>query len=264
MARGTTCATALAARRDKTEELLLNLAATRSTTERNALIDELVELNIDLSDSIAHQYANRGIERDDLVQVARMGLLLAVTRYRPGSGPSFVAYAVPTIRGELKRYFRDHGWTVRPPRRIQELRGRLRVRREHLEQSLGRSASTHELADDLGVDPRELEECATAGSNFRPVSLEATLADGDSTLGARLGDVDADLERIPELLGLRAELARLGSRERRILAWRFEEGCTQSEIGQRLGVSQMQVSRIISSVLARLRDALEPQPAFAA
>lgn len=245
-------------RRQLTEKLLLQLAGTPHPDDRLPLVERIVDLNLDLADGLARQYANRGLDLDDLTQVARIGLLLAVKRFRPGVGPSFSAFAIPTIRGELRRHFRDHGWVVRPPRRLQELRARARSQREELEQQLGRTPSSVDLAEALAVDPKEIQQCDAADSGFHPLSLEATLDEDDTPAVARLKDDSEELEMLPDLLALRRELANLSERELRVLKWRFTEGLTQSEIGVRLGVSQMQVSRILSATLARLRHALTP------
>ena len=222
----------------------------------------LVEGHLGLADSLARQYAHRGVDLDDLVQVARLGLLLAAVRFRPECGESFPAFAVPTIRGELKRHFRDHGWMVRPPRRVQELRARARSARQDLEQRCGHAPSTAELAEELHVDPTALEECASADTSYSPLSLDATTANHDAPLAERLGAEASELEGLADVLTLRRELRHLTPRERRIVSWRFADGLTQSEIGERLGVSQMQVSRILSGILARLRSALDPAAAL--
>ena len=218
---------------------------------------ELVEEHLGLADSLARQYAHRGVDLDDLVQVARLGLLLAAERYRPGAGNSFAAFAVPTIRGELRRHFRDQGWMVRPPRRVQEMRARLRSVRQELEQRCGHAPSTAELAEELDVAPAEIDECASADTSFAPLSLDATPSGRGLPLAERLGAEPSELEGLVDVLTLRRELRHLTPRERRVVEWRFAEGLTQSEIGERLGVSQMQVSRILAGVLARLRSALD-------
>lgn len=261
MARGTT-RTSVTTREQRTEELLHTLADSTSETDREAITAELVELNLGLCDALANRYANRGADRDDLVQVARLALLMAVRRYRHTEGRSFVAFAVPTISGELKRHFRDHCWVVRPPRRIQELRARANRQRQVLEQTLGRSATTDELVAELGVDAELLHESRAADGSYRPWSLDAPLdADGDNTLGATLADAGNDIERIADRLALQRALSGLTRRDQMVLRWRFEDGCTQGEIGSRLGISQMQVSRIIRRILGQARAALSaPEP----
>lgn len=244
--------------RPDVDAALAVLADTRSPDRRQELIELVVQAHLALADGLARQYAHRGVDLDDLTQVARLGLLLAVERFRPSEGASFPAFAVPTIRGELKRYFRDHGWVVRPPRRVQELRARARTTRQELEQAHGHAPSLEEMAQALEVSPDELEECAVADTSFTPLSLDATTVTQDVPLTERLGGEASALEGLADVLTLREELKDLSSRERWVVYWRFVDGLTQSEIGGRLGVSQMQVSRILSGILRRLRLALEP------
>ncbi|MFT4110005.1 sigma-70 family RNA polymerase sigma factor [Propionicimonas sp.] len=265
MARGpktTSSVTAVPTSRElRTDALLEFLASCTDESERAAVTEELVELNLGLCDALANRYAHRGADRDDLVQVARVALVLAVRRFRPAEGRSFVAFAVPTITGEIKRYFRDHCWVVRPPRRIQELRARASQHGQQLEQRLGRRASTAELVCELGVDAQLVREATAADGSYRPWSLDAPLdGEGEMTFGATLAE-DADTDRLVDRIALQRALAGLSRREQLVLKWRFEDGCTQSEIGRRLGVSQMQVSRILRRSLDRARDALsEDEP----
>lgn len=249
-------------REQQTEELLGRLAECVSELEREAITAELVELNLGLADAIANRYSNRGADRDDLVQVARMALLLAVRRFRPAQGGSLVAFAVPTITGEVKRYFRDHCWVVRPPRRVQELRARASQHRQRLEQTLGRAATIEELVAAIGVDAAQVRECTTADGSYRPWSLDASFdADAEFSLGSTLADGSDSIERVVDRLTLQRALVGLSRRDRQVLVWRFEEGCTQGEIGRRLGISQMQVSRVIGRILGQAREALsEPEP----
>jgi RNA polymerase sigma-B factor len=262
MARGHSTTTDVTAREQRTESLLATLAEAATESEREAITAELVELNLGLCDALAHRYANRGADRDDLIQVARLALFMAVRRYRPEAGRSFAAFAVPTITGELKRYFRDHCWVVRPPRRIQELRARVSRQGQYLEQSLGRSATTAELVEELEVDEGLLRESRVADGSFRPWSLDAPFdAEADTTLASTLADDDEAIDRLTDRLALQRALAGISGRDRQVLRWRFEEGCTQGEIGRRLGISQMQVSRIIRRILEQARRALTaPEP----
>lgn len=259
MARGIAPASSVTAppntREQRTEELFERLDSC-PTEEREAVIAEIVELNLGLCDALANRYTNRGAERDDLVQVARMALFLAIRRFRPGEGRRFVSFAVPTITGELKRHFRDQCWVVRPPRRIQELRARISRQGPELEQHLGREATTEEIGTELGVDEQLVRSASVADGSFRPSSLDAPIdAGGDTTLGLTLAG-DSDTERVVDRIALQRALSGLSRRERLILAWRFAENLTQAEIGRRLGVSQMQVSRLLRRSLDRARDAL--------
>lgn len=190
--------------------------------------EDLVLDHLDLCEALARLYANRGIDLDDLIQVARLGLVCAAQRFRPEAG-AFVPYAVATITGEIKRHFRS-SWMVRPPRRLQEQRN-----------------------DDPAAPERE----TSALSAFRPVSLDVPHA-GDGSQPLELPVADHDLELLPDLLTLHSAVDRLDDLEREVLHLRFVDDLTQAEIGRRLGVSQMQVSRILSRVLAALRDEMGP------
>ncbi|GAB4063117.1 hypothetical protein GCM10028777_05230 [Angustibacter speluncae] len=226
---------------------------------------DLVREHMPLARSLALRYRNRGEPVDDLVQVAYLGLVKAVVGYVPGRGPAFSAYAVPTITGELRRHFRDHGWDVRPPRRLQELRARARVASSRLEQDLGRAPTARELATDLGVGVDELAEMRSAAEGYDTHSLDAPVGvDAPSTdTDPRQRDDSTDLE-LEELL--RSEtvtplLEALPEREMLVLALRYYGGWTQQAIGERIGVTQMQVSRIISQCLTRLRSQLDDRTA---
>jgi RNA polymerase sigma-B factor len=240
-----------------TETILASRARCSNPDERLRLQQEVLLLNLRLADGIAARYAGRGIERDDLVQVARLGLLKAVVGYRPGEGAGFTAYARPTIAGEIKRYFRDHGWMVRPPRRLQEIHSQLRLVEPDLEQQLHRAPSAREVAQALGVDRAELSEALIATGGYTALSLNAPTHPGSGlSLGDDLPD-DTDLfQAVERAAWLRPALARLTNRERRIIQLRFADGHSQEQIGRRLGVSQMQVSRLLVGILARLRDDL--------
>ena len=240
-----------------TETMLASRARCPDPDECRRLLQEVLLLNLRLADGIAARYAGRGIERDDLVQVARLGLLKAIVGYRPGEGAGFTAYARPTIAGEIKRYFRDHGWMVRPPRRVQEIHSRRRLVEPDLEQQLHRPPSEHEVAHALGVDQAELSEVLTAGGAYTALSLDAPTPSGSGlSLGDALPDDTDHFQAIERAEWLRPALARLSSREQQIIQMRFADGYSQEQIGRRLGVSQMQVSRLLAAILARLRDDL--------
>lgn len=212
---------------------------------------EAIVLTLDLADSVALRYRGRGIDSEDLLQVGRMALVKAAHGYRQGVGSSFAAYAVPTIAGEIKRHFRDCGWAVRPPRRLQELRALLAAEEDQLRHRLQREPSTHELAAALGLDPAEVREARACAAAYRAVSLD--LPSGDRT---RIDVVDVEADHVEELTSrdaLAHAITTLSDRERLIVRLRFVEERTQSEIGQTLGVSQMQVSRLLTGILARLR-----------
>ncbi len=237
-------------RRDAAMNLLLaRRSRCRSAARRSRLTRDVVELNLGLSDALAHRYNHRGVELDDLIQVGRYALVLAVQRYDPTRHHGFAAFAVPTILGELRRHFRDSAWTVRPPRRMVDLRARIRVTEAELEQRGGRRPRRSAVATELGETEHAVDEALLVDGAFRPVSLERP--------GAPCGPAASDpSERLVDHLALAEAMAVLTDRERAILAWRFVEECTQSEIAARLGVSQMQVSRLLARVLSRLRAEL--------
>jgi len=239
-----------------------DLEQATTAADRDRLVSEIVSLNLPLADALASRYAGRGAETDDLMQAARTALLLAVRRFRPSEGGSFAAYAVPTITGELKRYFRDHCWVVRPPRQVQELRSRVVRAREELEQHVGAGVSMQDLSAYLRVNQRLMEECLAVTASFRPLSLDAGTDTGGG-IGFALATEEDVAAELAERVDLRRALATLSPRDRQVLAWRFTDELTQSQIALRLGVSQMQVSRIIRRILDRTRDVLVPPTSLA-
>lgn len=247
------------AREQRTHRLLLALADESRPECRARITAEVVELNLGVCDALANRYLHRGIDRDDLVQVARLALIGAVERFRLDAERPFLSFAVPTISGELKRYFRDHSWMVRPPRSIQERRAKLTEARRALEQDLGRPPRIDELAAATQHQPSEVEECLYAGASQRPLSLDVPL-DGRAAEGTFVDTMRADdeaIESLPDRLSLQRALGTLDERDRQVVRWRFVDGRSQSEIGERLGVSQMQVSRMLRSILAQLRQELD-------
>jgi len=244
----------------ETSELFRRLAAARTPEESEPIVEEIVHLYLDLCASMAGRYDGRGVEHDDLVQVARLALVKAVRRYEPGHAPSFAAYAVPTISGELKRWFRDRGWVVRPPRRLQELRANLQSVRGRLEQELGATPTDAELAQAVGASVEEVREVATAATGFRPLSLDCSPSDEDRPgLSAFLAADDDDLAGADDRVCLAEALTELDDDERELLLMRYVEGMTQREIGEVRGVSQMQVSRTLRRITVRLHDQLTEQ-----
>ncbi|MGZ4426668.1 MAG: sigma-70 family RNA polymerase sigma factor [Nocardioidaceae bacterium] len=207
--------------------------------------------------AIAHRYARRGIAAEDLVQVAYVGLVKAVNGFDPGHERDFLSYAVPTVTGEVKRYFRDFGWTVRPPRRIQELQGQISRASADLAHKLGRSARPSEVAASLGVDVEAVIEALAVDGAFTPASLDVPVGEeGSASLGDLLGGDDHDLMRAEMRLMLGPAVRGLGARDRRILELRFFEGWTQEQIAREIGVTQMQVSRLLARILSDLRAEL--------
>ncbi len=245
--------------REATSKTLLERRG-RSTdeVERQQLLDQVVELNADVARSIASRYRNRGAELDDLEQAACLGLVGAAHRYRPELGIPFLGYAIPTIRGEVKRYFRDYAWTIRIPRRLQELQGLVAACVPQLKQELSRQPTTSEIAGRLEVDVVEIERAMGARGYFRLLSLDQPIdPSGDlRLLDLVSGGEDQTLLKFEQVSQLQPALDDLSSRERRILELRFVEGWSQAAIGADIGVSQMQISRILGRVLDDLRDRL--------
>lgn len=239
-------------RDQRSVELLVRAEAASGDDER-ALREQVVNLNMELAANLARRYSRRGLSDDDLRQVAFLGLLKAVRGFHPERSDSFTAYAIPTIRGELRRHFRDAGWTVRPPRRIQELQARVRSVEAELVQDLHRSPTVKELAEAVGASVDDVTETVAAGSCFSPLSLDAPMSENGQDLGSTLESLDHAFASADARLLLGSAVRRLGDRDRTVLELRFFEGLTQQQIGDRLGVSQMQVSRILNRILTQLR-----------
>lgn len=217
------------------------------------LREHIALLALPLADSLALRYRGRGIETDDLVQVARTALVKAVARYRPGAGAGFAAFAAPTITGELKRWFRDQGWAVRPPRRIQELRSSLVAEEERLRHELSRDPVDSELAHVLDVTASDVAEARSCSAGYHATSLDVPTPAG-SSLADLLLVTPCHSSSFETRDALRRAVTGLGERELLVLRLRFVDELTQSQIGERIGVSQMQVSRILRAVLDRLRQ----------
>lgn len=221
--------------------------------------DRIVERCLPLADHIARRFDGRGEPRDDLVQVARVGLVNAVIRFDVDTGSDFVSFAVPTIMGEVRRHFRDNSWSVKVPRRLKELHLRLGAATSELSQKLGRAPTPTELAAELDMDRAEVVEGLIAGSSYNTLSIDSG-GGGDEDAPAiadTLGDVDTALDRIEDREALRPLLDSLPERERTVLILRFFESMTQTQIAERVGVSQMHVSRLLARALTRLRDQLQ-------
>jgi RNA polymerase sigma-B factor len=250
-------------RRRRTEEALVE-AATASPDRRRALLDEVVEINMGVARSVASRYFRRGIDQDDILQVAYVALTRAARDFDAGRHRDFLAYAVPTMRGEIKKHFRDHGWTVRPPRRIQEMQQRISACESELVHALGRSPRPSEIADHLGADVDDVVEALGSDGCFTPSSLDRPVAGQDGSTAVSLADLLGDLDPDQPAAEARATLApvvrRLKERDRRILFLRFFEDRTQQEIADELGVTQMQVSRLITRIMRDLRRDLGAEP----
>jgi len=223
------------------------------------LRNELIEAHLGLAEYLARRFSNRGEALDDLVQVASVGLLKAVDRFDPERAVEFSTYATHTIVGELKRHFRDKGWAVRAPRRMQELYLRLGKIVSTLSQEQGRSPTIQELAHEAQVTEEEVLEALEAGQAYRFASLDAPSPGDDESenMGSRLGEEDREMADAERRASIAPLIARLPPREQTILHLRFFEGLTQSEIATRLGISQMHVSRLLARSLAQLRGSAE-------
>lgn len=245
--------------------LLERLAETAPGDDSHARVrEQAIQAWLPLAEQLARRYAGRGEPLDDITQSASIGLIKAIDRYEPSRGTGFVAFAVPTVQGEIRRHFRDGTWQLRVPRRLQELRLAVRDASEELTQELGHTPSTGEVAEKLQVAPKEVAEGIGAARAYSTLSLDAS-ASGTAEPGAELGDLigeeDADLAYLELRMTLAPALARLPEREQRILSLRFYGNLTQTEIADRIGVSQMHVSRLLARSLRMLRDVLtEDEP----
>jgi RNA polymerase sigma-B factor len=244
-------------RSEITARLLAQIASTSDETEQKRLRDEVIVLNMGVARAIAARYRDRGIAKDDLLQAAYVGLVKAVQGFDPSFERDFLSYAVPTVTGEVKRYFRDFGWTVRPPRRVQELQAQISRASAELFQNLHRSPKPSEVAEYLSIDVDSVIEALAADGCFTPASLDVPVGeDGSSSLGELIGGDDADLGRAEARILLAPAVRRLKPRDRRILELRFFHGWTQEQIAKDIGVTQMQVSRLLARILSDLRAEL--------
>jgi RNA polymerase sigma-B factor len=214
-----------------------------------------------LAQHLARRYSTRS-ENDDVLQVAAIGLIKAVDRFDPHRGIAFSTFAVPTILGEIKRHFRDFGWSVRVPRPLQDLALRVQRATEELTAQLGRSPTVDELADACGAPAEQVLEARATGTAHHAISLDALAQDddGDSTPHQLVGEEDSGYHRAEQSADLERLLMRLDERARVVLHLRFKEDLIQREIAQRLGISQMQVSRIISHAISELQQPPQRAP----
>jgi RNA polymerase sigma-B factor len=248
------------AERERERELITVLSSTDpSDPAHRRARDELVTIHLPLVQYLARRFRDRGEPLEDLVQVGTIGLIKAVDRFDPERGVEFSTYATPTIVGEIKRHFRDKGWAIRVPRRLQELRMSIGAATAELSQKSGRSPTVAELAEHIGVSEDDIIEGLEGAQAYSTSSLDAQVggADDDSPMLAdRLGADDPDLAGVEYRESLKPLLAALPARERRILVLRFFHGMTQSQIAEEVGISQMHVSRLLAKSLAQLRDGL--------
>ncbi len=238
------------------EDLLRELAAVSTRDPRwEQIRSELVRMHTPLARYIAHRYARNDEPVEDVEQAALLGLVKAINRYRPGRGESFLAYASPTMTGEVKRHFRDRTWALRMPRRLQDLRLSMRAARNDFTQEHGRAPTVTEIARMLELSEEDTIEALAAAEAYRPMSLDVPVTDeeGSETLAEQIGDDDPEIETAVDRTAVRVLLDQLPSRERMILLYRFFGNKTQTEIAKHVGISQIQVSRLITRSLAHLR-----------
>lgn len=244
------------ARAARTDELVELLQSTTDEAERACLVEDLISTNMPVARSIALGYRSRGLPVEDLEQVAYLALTKAAHRFDPSAGHAFLSFCVPTIRGEVRRYFRDHGWMVRPPRRIQELQHRVLRAQSELAFKLGRPPAAREVAEHLGEEIDQVLEAMDSQGCFTPASLDRPVGEGDATLGDLLSAEATPVQSAEARVVLAPVVRRLSERDRRIIRMRFFDGLTQREIADTIGVTQMQVSRLLTRIFRDLRHEL--------
>lgn len=239
-----------------TETIDTTLPSPATAPTSSAEREQMIERHVALAVRLARRFRNRGEPMDDLRQVAVLGLIKAVDGFDPERGDDFVRYAVPTILGELRRHFRDRGWDVRVPRRCQELSAEIGSASERLTQTLFRTPTPADLAEELGTTVSEIRETMVAGQAYSSVSLHRPLHDDEpaTVIADLLADEEEGYERVETCQTLRQVLPHLPERERHILGLRFYHQMTQSEIAREVGVSQMHVSRLLTRSLEQLRE----------
>lgn len=244
---------------DHLAPLFVELAELKEGDARsNEVRDALITGHLPLAEHIAQRFVGRGTPKEDLVQVATVGLINAVDRFEPQQGNDFLSYAVPTVMGEVRRHFRDASWSMRVPRRLKELHLTVARASTKLAQRLSRAPTPAEIAEHLGISKDEVFEGLEAGQAYHSVSLDESLSgDGDGmSLGESIGAEDSGLEGVENHEALEPLVRDLPERERRILALRFFYNMSQTQIAERVGISQMHVSRLLSRTLAQLREEL--------
>ena len=245
--------------RTLSRSLFLRLAALEPGSEEHTYVrDTLIELNLPLVRYASARFRSRNEPMEDIVQVGTIGLIKAIDRFDPERGVEFPTFAIPTVVGEIKRFFRDTSWSVRVPRRLQELRLALTKAGDDLSQRLDRSPTVAELAACLGVSEEDVVEGLAVGNAYTASSLDSSPGEEDSEgpLADRLGYEDLALEGVEYRESLKPLLAKLPPRERRIIMLRFFGNLTQSQIGEEIGISQMHVSRLLTRTLTQLREGL--------
>ncbi|MCW2866441.1 MAG: sigma-70 region 2 domain protein, partial [Marmoricola sp.] len=244
---------------DKTSDLFHRAVACEDAHEAERLVEEAILLNIEEAEAVASRYHRRGVADEELDAVARLGLVKAARRFDPTMGHDFLSFAVPTVRGEVRRYFRDCGWMVRPPRRVQELQLQIAGVEGQLGSTVGHHPDADEVAAAVGCTREDVVEAYAARGCFSATSLDSTPADSDAAapMADRLGDDDPGMAEVETRELLRPALETLKERDRLIVRLRFFDGLNQYEIADQLGVTQVQVSRLLQRIMRDLRVALE-------
>ena len=242
--------------RDELRRLHRRYAETDDGAERDRIREQLVRGYESLVHFLARRFQNRGEPLEDIVQVGFLGLIKAIERFDPDLGNEFTTFATPTILGEIRRYFRDKGWAIRFPRRLQELHQQVLRTNEALKNELGRQPSVAEVAERLGVQQDDVLEAMEMSSALTPLSIDATVGgdDGGRQLSESVGGDDPNLDRVEMRQVLERAMQHLNERERRIMIMRFFDEMSQSEVAKRLGISQMHVSRLQRAALEQLRE----------
>ncbi|MDF3280990.1 SigB/SigF/SigG family RNA polymerase sigma factor [Gordonia sp. N1V] len=242
--------------------MLAEMRAESDADHRSVLRDRVIERCLPLAEHVARRFADRGEAFDDLVQVARIGLVNAVDRFDVERGANFLSFAVPTVMGEVRRHFRDGTWSMRVPRRSKEISLRIGRAADELVQRLGRSPRPSELAEFLDLSVDEVIDGLMARSAYNSISIDAEADEQRQSIGDTLGGDDEHLAAVEDYVTLAPAMARLPERERNILSLRFFRGMSQSEIAAEVGISQMHVSRLLSRTLRALREELtDPEDA---
>ena len=244
--------------KDRTRELFRRFKQEGDADAR----DQLIVSHLNLVRFLASKFKNRGESLEDLVQVGTIGLIKAIDRFDPERGLEFTTYATPTIMGEIKRHFRDKGWSVRVPRRLQELSAKVNQATDELVNQLQRSPSVAEIADHLGASVDEVLEAMESSSAYSSVPLEGGGSSDDEEAPSVIDHYateDADLAATDDRIVLEQAVADFSPREREVVKMRFEDGLTQVEIAERLGISQVQVSRLLRRTLRRIQDKIDPE-----
>ncbi|AEV87058.1 RNA polymerase sigma factor [Actinoplanes sp. SE50] len=243
---------------DRASELINAMAVLPAGhPSRPGLRERAIEAWLPLARHLSQRYANRGEPRDDLYQVAVMGLIKAVDRFETDRGVDFAGFAIPTIVGELKRYFRDKTWSVRVPRRLQELRLAITAANNTLSHTLGRAPTVTDIAGYLDVSEDEVIEGLEGARAYNSTSLSTPMSESGTELGDTLGGPDTGYEEVERRVMLGPAMAHLDEREQKIVTLRFYGNLTQQQIAEQIGISQMHVSRLLTKALAKLRRNLD-------